>query len=98
MTGRVGTSYPIGVKLNATDNLEGGLRAHEALKVVSSLGELTVDLIDVSGGESGGESAPAGQVERRQHARGGTGAQHPHRFKIPLLYTNHVNEKSEFNQ
>ena len=46
----VGNSFPISVKLNATDNLEGGLRADEALKVVSTLDELAVDLIDVSGG------------------------------------------------
>lgn len=46
----VGKSYPISVKLNATDNLEGGLRADEALKVVSTLDELAIDLIDVSGG------------------------------------------------
>jgi 2,4-dienoyl-CoA reductase-like NADH-dependent reductase (Old Yellow Enzyme family) len=46
----VGRSYPIGVKLNSTDNLEGGLRADEALAVVSGLDALAVDLIDVSGG------------------------------------------------
>jgi 2,4-dienoyl-CoA reductase-like NADH-dependent reductase (Old Yellow Enzyme family) len=38
------------VKLNSTDNLEGGLRADEALAVVSGLDALAVDLIDVSGG------------------------------------------------
>lgn len=46
----VGRSFPIGVKLNATDNLEGGLTAEEALTVVSGLDALAIDLVDASGG------------------------------------------------
>lgn len=46
----VGPDFPIGIKLNATDQLEGGLNQNEALAVVKALDETTIDLIDVSGG------------------------------------------------
>ena len=46
----VGTSFPIAVKLNATDQLEGGLDEVDALKVVTALDKSSVDLIDISGG------------------------------------------------
>ena len=45
----VGSSYPIGVKLNATDQLQGGLNEEDALAVVAALDGTSVDLIDVSG-------------------------------------------------
>lgn len=47
---RVGPTFPIGVKLNATDQLEGGLTEDDALEVVRALDETSVDLIDISGG------------------------------------------------
>ncbi len=46
----VGPSFPIGIRLNATDKLEGGLTEDEALEVVRLLDQTTVDLIDISGG------------------------------------------------
>ncbi len=46
----VGPAYPIGVKLNSTDQLEGGLNEADALSVVAALEETGVDLIDISGG------------------------------------------------
>ncbi len=46
----VGPSFPIGVKLNSTDQLNGGLSSEDALKVVAALDETSVDLIDISGG------------------------------------------------
>lgn len=46
----VGPSYPIAVKLNATDQLEGGLTAQDALMVVQALQHTSIDLIDISGG------------------------------------------------
>ncbi len=46
----VGPSYPIGIKINATDKLEGGLSTDDALQVVRLLNETSVDLIDISGG------------------------------------------------
>ena len=46
----VGPSFPIAVKLNATDQLEGGLVEEEALAVIDALEKTAIDLIDISGG------------------------------------------------
>lgn len=46
----VGPGFPIGIRLNATDQLVGGLTEDEALEVVRLLSATSVDLIDVSGG------------------------------------------------
>lgn len=46
----VGASFPIGIRINATDKLVGGLTEDEALKVVRLLDKTSIDLIDVSGG------------------------------------------------
>ena len=46
----VGPHFPIGVKLNASDGLEGGLSEDDALVVVERLDATSVDLIDISGG------------------------------------------------
>jgi len=40
----------VAVKLNATDQLEGGLEEEDALAVVAALEQTGIDLIDVSGG------------------------------------------------
>ncbi|MEM7498898.1 MAG: NADH:flavin oxidoreductase/NADH oxidase family protein [Pseudomonadota bacterium] len=48
--GAVGPGFPVGVKLNATDQLEGGFEAEDALAVVSALDGTGIDLIDISGG------------------------------------------------
>lgn len=46
----VGPEFAIAVKLNATDQLEGGLDEVDALKVVAALDTCSIDLIDISGG------------------------------------------------
>ena len=46
----VGPSFPVGIKINSTDNLEGGLTGDDALEVVRLLDRTSVDLIDISGG------------------------------------------------
>lgn len=46
----VGPQMPIAVKLNATDQLEGGLAEDDALAVVAALDGAGIDLIDISGG------------------------------------------------
>jgi 2,4-dienoyl-CoA reductase-like NADH-dependent reductase (Old Yellow Enzyme family) len=46
----VGRDFPIGLKLNATDQLEGGFQQDEALAVVVALNKTSIDLIDISGG------------------------------------------------
>ncbi|MEH6633166.1 MAG: hypothetical protein V7776_20310 [Halopseudomonas aestusnigri] len=46
----VGPTFPIGIRINATDKLDGGLTETDALEVVRILDRTTVDLIDISGG------------------------------------------------
>ncbi|MEO1722408.1 MAG: NADH:flavin oxidoreductase/NADH oxidase family protein [Pseudomonadota bacterium] len=46
----VGAGFPIAVKLNATDQLEGGFQEDDALAVIAALGSTGIDLIDISGG------------------------------------------------
>jgi 2,4-dienoyl-CoA reductase-like NADH-dependent reductase (Old Yellow Enzyme family) len=46
----VGPAFPIAVKLNSSDQLEGGLDEDDALQVVRALDASSVDLIDISGG------------------------------------------------
>lgn len=46
----VGAAFPIGIKINSTDKLVGGLTEDDALEVVRFLDQSSIDLIDVSGG------------------------------------------------
>ncbi|WP_370213866.1 NADH:flavin oxidoreductase/NADH oxidase family protein [Roseovarius sp.] len=46
----VGPQFPIAVKLNSSDQLEGGLGEEDALAVVAALDNSSVDVIDISGG------------------------------------------------
>ncbi len=46
----VGPHFPVGIKLNATDQLQGGFGQDEALSVVAVLDSTGIDLIDISGG------------------------------------------------
>ncbi len=48
--GAVGPGFPVAIKLNATDQLEGGLESGDALAVVAALDGTGIDLIDISGG------------------------------------------------
>nr|WP_319385010.1 NADH:flavin oxidoreductase/NADH oxidase family protein [uncultured Roseibium sp.] len=45
-----GPGFPVGIKINSTDKLEGGLTEEEALEAVRLLDRTSVDLVDVSGG------------------------------------------------
>ena len=46
----VGSSYPVGIRINSTDQLSGGLTETDALTLVALLNETSIDLIDISGG------------------------------------------------
>ncbi|MEX0284712.1 MAG: oxidoreductase [Paracoccaceae bacterium] len=46
----VGPNFPIGIRINATDKLAGGLTTQDALHVITLLDQTSVDLIDISGG------------------------------------------------
>lgn len=46
----VGAAFPIGIKINSTDKLMGGLTETDALEAVRIIGQTSIDLIEVSGG------------------------------------------------
>jgi 2,4-dienoyl-CoA reductase-like NADH-dependent reductase (Old Yellow Enzyme family) len=46
----VGPAFPVGIKINSTDKLEGGLTQDDALEVVRLLDQTSIDLIEISGG------------------------------------------------
>ena len=46
----VGPGFPVGIKMNATDQLDGGLAEDESLEIVAALDQTAIDLIDISGG------------------------------------------------
>ena len=58
-------SFPIGIKINSTDRLAGGLTEDDALDAVRMLDRTSVDLVDISGGtyfpgaKSTSDSAPS---------------------------------------
>ncbi len=57
--GAVGTDYPVLIKLNATDFIEGGLEIEEAIYAAKRLAESGIDAIEVSAGTpSSGPKSP----------------------------------------
>jgi len=66
--GAVGKNFPVLVKLNGSDNLEGGLESDDALLAARALDEEGVDAIEVSGGTpASGELNPVRQgIDRRE--------------------------------
>jgi 2,4-dienoyl-CoA reductase-like NADH-dependent reductase (Old Yellow Enzyme family) len=58
----VGPDYPVLIKLNASDNLNGGLEFNDAVYAAKKLVEAGIDAIEVSAGTSAsGEKTPARQ-------------------------------------
>ncbi len=56
----VGAEYPVLIKLNAADNLEGGLYAEDGLYAARTLADAGIDAIEVSTGTpASGEEGPA---------------------------------------
>ena len=83
----VGPSFPVGIRINATDKLEGGLTEVDALEVVRLLNQTSIDLIDISGGtyfpgaKASSDGAGRGPyfLDFAQRAKGLT--------KVPLMLT-----------
>ena len=56
----VGGDYPVFIKLNAADNLDGGLEVDDAVYAAKKLAEAGIDAIEVSAGTpASGEKSPA---------------------------------------
>ncbi|WP_254436067.1 NADH:flavin oxidoreductase/NADH oxidase family protein [Ruegeria arenilitoris] len=91
----VPSDFAVAVKLNATDQLDGGLTEGEALEVVAGLEGKDVDLLDVSGGTyfpgapSSSERATTGPyfVEFARAAR--------RLISVPLMVTGGFKRKEE---
>jgi 2,4-dienoyl-CoA reductase-like NADH-dependent reductase (Old Yellow Enzyme family) len=64
----VGKDFPVMVKLNGADNVEGGLELEDALYAARALDEEGIDAIEVSGGTpASGERTPVRQgIETRE--------------------------------
>lgn len=62
----VGNDFPVMVKLNGSDNLEGGLEIDDAVKAAKFLDDAGIDAIEVSGGTpaSGDGGAVREKIER----------------------------------
>ncbi|MEM6436659.1 MAG: oxidoreductase [Cyanobacteria bacterium P01_D01_bin.115] len=83
----VGPSFPIGIRINSTDLLAGGLTESDALEVVRLLDQTLIDLIDISGGtyfpgakaSSEGSSRGPNFLDFARRARETT--------KVPLMLT-----------
>ncbi|MDG1440422.1 MAG: NADH:flavin oxidoreductase/NADH oxidase family protein [Flavobacteriales bacterium] len=60
---RVGSNFPIGIKLNSADFQKGGFSEEESMEVVKILSEEGIDLIEISGGTY---EAPAMMGKRKE--------------------------------
>lgn len=47
---RVGSQFPIAVKINSSDYVDGGFTAEDSIEVIHAMADLGVDLIEISGG------------------------------------------------
>lgn len=47
---KVGTDFPIGIKLNSADFQRGGFTEEESLATIQALDEIGIDMIEISGG------------------------------------------------
>ena len=51
----VGDAFPVFIKLNTTDGLQGGITPEESLEVVNELAYRGLDAVEVSGGTAGSD-------------------------------------------
>lgn len=91
----VGSSFPVGIRINSSDQLIGGLTEVDALEIIDLIDKTSIDLIDISGGtyfpgaESSSEGAKEGPyfIDFAQRAKNIT--------KIPLMLTGGFKTKDQ---
>lgn len=91
----VGPSFPIGIRINSTDQLAGGLTELEALEALRLLDKTSIDLIDISGGtyfpgvrpEKNNTHGEPYFLEFARHARKVT--------DVPLMLTGGIKTKAQ---
>lgn len=66
----VGLEYPVFIKLNSEDGMEGGLVLEEAVQVAAGLSERGIDAIEVSGGGRASGLKASARVVRKPEEEG----------------------------
>ncbi len=66
---QVGSAFPIGIKLNSADYMKGGFTQEESMAVLQKLGNIGIDLIEISGGTYESPSMVGDQVKASTQAR-----------------------------
>lgn len=92
---KVGNDFPIGIRINATDQLEGGLTEQESLSVITRLNKTSLDLIDISGGTyfPGAKSSSENTVKGAYFLNFAKQARQT--TNIPLMLTGGIKTKEE---
>ena len=65
----VGPNFPIGIKLNSADYMKGGFTLEESMQVLEKLGNMGIDLIEISGGTYESPSMVGDKVKASTKAR-----------------------------
>jgi 2,4-dienoyl-CoA reductase-like NADH-dependent reductase (Old Yellow Enzyme family) len=86
----VGTNYPVTIKLNSEDFLEGGLTLDEMLQVASWLETAGIDAIELSGGtswaiRSGNPNASFARVEKTDLYYRDAALRYKDAIQVPLM-------------
>ena len=91
----VGSGFSVGIRINATDQLVGGLTESDALEVVALLDKTSVDLIDISGGTyfPGAASSSEGRASGPYFV--GFAKEARARTSIPLMVTGGFRTRAE---
>lgn len=99
---QVGTSFPIGVKLNSADFQRGGFTEEDSLHVIDLLSEAGIDLIEVSGGTYESPAMIGNKVKESTRQREAYFAEFiikaRERTKCPLLLTGGFRTKAVMEQ
>lgn len=69
MREKTGDDFPIGIKLNSADYMKGGFTPEESMQVIQKLGDIGIDLIEISGGTYESPSMVGHKVKASTQAR-----------------------------
>ena len=69
MRAKTGDDFPIGIKLNSADYQKGGFTPEESIQVIRKLGDIGIDLIEISGGTYESPSMVGHKVKASTKAR-----------------------------
>ncbi len=97
MRSEVGDNYPIMIKMNAEDNIEGGLLPNEALGIAKKLEAVGISAIEVSGGmyESALKTARTKILNKKEEAYYRENSKlFKSELKIPVILVGGIRSKS----